>query len=367
MNINNHPKSRGKSRKQKNHKLTAISIAAAFGVALAAIMLFNPLASANVSELHNEHLFVRVQNDAKMPVYGGFMLKTGDNESLTYPQFYSSFATIKINGVVKKFSDGTPVSPIRVVDGTIIAVQNFDGVEITQRLSIVTGYSDEKNMLSAEYSVENKTNSNVAVAVRLLVDPTLDNSESGVVIAGGKSFTHETTLSGAQIPDTWHINNVDGKAAVFGIVSGASKPSAFQIADWENLYNNHFDYNTSADTLISDNAVAFTWDGTVNAGQAVQYSTRIGLFSEHLDVIGDVNLNGRIDTGDALEILKYIVRIPGAMIVEGNQSWRNALIVGTPPGTGDALEILKFIVKLENKIPPPLGVYDRTGGTSGTN
>ena len=59
--------------------------------------------------------------------------------------------------------------------------------------------------------------------------------------------------------------------------------------------------------------------------------------------------NAVVSTADALEILKYIVRLPGA-ISECENAKKAATIMGNPIGTADALEILKHIVKLPNKI-----------------
>ena len=65
--------------------------------------------------------------------------------------------------------------------------------------------------------------------------------------------------------------------------------------------------------------------------------------------LGYVLGNATVTTVDALEILKYIVKLPGA-ISGCNNARKAALIVGDTVTTADALEILKHIVKLPNKI-----------------
>ena len=65
--------------------------------------------------------------------------------------------------------------------------------------------------------------------------------------------------------------------------------------------------------------------------------------------LGHVLGNDTVGTSDALEILKYIVKLPGA-ISSCESSRKAATIMGDNITTADALEILKHIVKLPNKI-----------------
>ena len=71
--------------------------------------------------------------------------------------------------------------------------------------------------------------------------------------------------------------------------------------------------------------------------------------SDMLPQSGYILGNDTVTTADALEILKYIVKLPGA-ISQCNNARKAALIVGDTVTTADALEILKHIVKLPNKI-----------------
>ena len=66
-------------------------------------------------------------------------------------------------------------------------------------------------------------------------------------------------------------------------------------------------------------------------------------------LLGHVLGNADVTTADALEILKYIVQLPGA-ISSCDNARKAAAITGGNITTADALEILKKIVKLPNRI-----------------
>ncbi|MCL1866902.1 MAG: InlB B-repeat-containing protein, partial [Oscillospiraceae bacterium] len=71
-------------------------------------------------------------------------------------------------------------------------------------------------------------------------------------------------------------------------------------------------------------------------------------------LIGDVDCNGTVTINDALEILKFLAKLPNEISANGKESrqWNASLIVGgsDSPTINDALEILKKLAKLENKI-----------------
>jgi hypothetical protein len=73
--------------------------------------------------------------------------------------------------------------------------------------------------------------------------------------------------------------------------------------------------------------------------------------------LGDVNGNGEIDIGDALELLKYLAGldsvIPREIITwEDERTWNAARVRNMPePEIEDALEILKHLAGLPSQIP----------------
>lgn len=272
--------------KTKFDRLSVLFVVISLCCAIVAMIMLTSF-KASGCELSNDYLFLKLQDDVKEQNYGGFMLfKNGQkpDDTLTYSQFYSSFATIDINGSVKRFSDGEQVkAPYTENNDTVVTVQNFDGIEVTQRLSFSTGASDKLDMLKIGYSVENKTNSDALVSIRLLIDPTLSDSETDLLQSDGKTFKYETSLSGAEVPSTWCIKNSQGNISAYGITSDeGSSPDIFQAANWHNLFNNRFGYVVDSSLQNTDNAAALTWnDKKVASGATFSCSTKYGLYSSN--------------------------------------------------------------------------------------
>ncbi len=271
-------------RKAKSNRISKAFTAIALCNAIAAVCMLNPF-NARGLETSNDYLSLKVQDDADEPVYGGFMLmKNGEemSDTLTYSQFYSSFAAVNINGTVKLFSDGEKVKDTYTDDdGSVVTVQDFDGVEITQKLSFSTGESERADMLRIEYLAENKTDKDVLVSIRLLIDPTISDSESDPITVNGSTLENETALSGESVPKTWCIKDEQGNISAYGITSDEdSAPDVFQSANWNNLYNSHFAYTADSSLQVTDNAAALTWsDRKIAAGENFRCSTKYGLYS----------------------------------------------------------------------------------------
>lgn len=252
--------------------------------------------------ISNDYLKLTVQDDEQKSAYGSFMLsKNSENQTdtLTYPQFYTSFAEVNINGSVKLYSEGKTVrKPYTDSEGAIVMVQDFDGIEITQRLSFATGNTSNYDMLQAAYTVKNNTSSNIKLSVRTIIDPTISDSDNDLIMADGTVFTQEKNFYGNDVPEEWFLKNSAGEITAYGITSdGSAAPDSFDIADWSNLYNARFDYTAS--DAISDNAAAVTWcDRTVKSGENFSCGTKYGLYSEK----SDKTKNNSPKTGDKIPI-----------------------------------------------------------------
>lgn len=258
--------------------LAAVSVCC-FSAAVFSALRTPAVFGANVK---NDYLSLQVQDDTEESGYGSYMLKknSGDPEdTLTYSQFYSSFAEIDINGSVKLFSEGSVVEKAHK-DGneSVVAVQDFDGTQITQKLSFSTGNSNKKDMLKIEYIVENKTDENVNVSIRSIIDPTIAGTENDPIVIGTQEYTTETSFTGNDIPKEWFIYDENGGIKAYGITSGGGQsPDSFDAADWENLYNMRFDF--TAEKNINDNAVAVSWNNKMlKSGENVVCSTKYGLY-----------------------------------------------------------------------------------------
>ena len=78
-------------------------------------------------------------------------------------------------------------------------------------------------------------------------------------------------------------------------------------------------------------------------------------------LIGDVNGDGKVDTADALEILKFVVKKESVFDDDekGSYALKVSLAINCcernekKPDTADALQILKYVVGSPNKIVDP--------------
>ncbi|MGN1134005.1 MAG: hypothetical protein ACI4RN_06070, partial [Oscillospiraceae bacterium] len=269
--------------KKRINRLSAAFLAMAFCNAVAAAVFIFP-SKVSACELQNDYLTVCVQDNSEKPAYGSFTLqKAGDSKSdtLTYSQFYSSYTTININGNAYRYGDGKVVKePYNTEDGHIISVQDFNGVEVTQKLRLATGNSSKEDMLLVQYSSKNNTGSDVLLSVRIIIDPTLAASETDLIQADGTIFATETVKNETDVPDNWCIKDSEDNITAYGILnSGDKKPDIFQAANWNNLYNTENDYVVDGSD-ITDNAVAMTWSGsTVSDGRTMECETKYGLYS----------------------------------------------------------------------------------------
>ena len=129
---------------------------------------------------------------------------------------------------------------------------------------------------------------------------------------------------------------IDAKVLVFGCVLDKDNVPQYEL---------HSEITMKNDT--QSHALGFSTSG-------------VYIIAEKFPGLGDVNGDGKIDTADVLEILKWLVNMSSVIpYVENNPNatksyaWHAATIMGDKPSTADALEILKRIVGLLNKIDIP--------------
>jgi hypothetical protein len=83
---------------------------------------------------------------------------------------------------------------------------------------------------------------------------------------------------------------------------------------------------------------------------------------------GDVTGTGDVTINDALEILKFLAKLPNEITVAGRGSpaWEAATITGgsADPTISDALEVLKKLAKLPNLIDSPVNTPNTTANTT---
>lgn len=266
-------------RKTRN-RISAVLAAASVCCFTASVLSLKPMMTKGV-EVHNDYLDLKVNDSKGTTDYAGYVLRRKSGDPLTYAQYCTSFAEISVNGNVKLYSEGDSVKkPYTADDGSVITIQDFGGVEIRQKLAFAEGNTSNYDMLGIEYTIENKTDEDVSVTVRAVVDPTIADSETDPVMVGDDFYTEEKTFRGENVPKEWKIKNSKGEIAAYGITTlGSNAPDSFDIADWADLYNDRLSYKAGGS--VSDNAVAVTWsDKTVKAGDKYSVGTKYGLYSE---------------------------------------------------------------------------------------
>lgn len=268
---------------KKTGAVSKLLVVLALCFALCGTLLVLPL-RVFAGEISNGILTLSVQDDPKETAYASFQLKTAAEETtLTYGQFYSSYTTVSINGVSYRFGEGEVVkSAYLTADNEVVAVQCFDGVQITQTLKFTTGNSSREDMLMVCYSAENQTEKEVLLSVRVLIDPTIAKSETDTVMVNGAPCSTEKTFTGAEIADDWFVKNAGGEIVAYGIVQSESgKPDRMQVANWDKLYDHKLSGQTAGDASVEDNAVALTWENKkLAAEETMDFSTKYGLYSE---------------------------------------------------------------------------------------
>ena len=243
-------------------------------LALCAALLGSLPVEALGLETDNGILWLSVQDDPAEVGYGAFVLgAAGQDSLLTYARFYSSCTTVMVNGTAYRFDEGQVVTPVRETeDGSIVLVQRFGAVEVTQTLTLTTGNSQREDMLRIHYAAVNLSGEDVLFSVRILLDPALAGVESHEVAVGEMLCHRETAFSGDQIPDNWSIRDSDGQILAYGIVDGGNgKPDMLLAANWGRLFDHKSDCTTEGSAVITDNAVALVWqDRTVKTGYQVR-------------------------------------------------------------------------------------------------
>ena len=252
-------------------------------LALCAALLGSLPMKALGQEADNGILWLSVQDDPAEDGYGAFVLGTaGQDKLLTYARFYSSYTTVTVNGVAYRFGEGQVVAPAGVAeDGSIVAVQRFGAVEVTQTLKLTTGNSQREDMLRIRYSAVNQSGEDVLLSVRILLDPALAGVESHMMAVGDTLCHTETAFSGGQIPESWSLRDNDGQLLAYGIADGGDgKPDLLLAANWGRLFDHKSACTVENGTVITDNAVALLWqDRKLPAGGTVALSTKYGLYS----------------------------------------------------------------------------------------
>ncbi len=248
-------------------------------------------ADEDQSFISNDYLKLVVEHDAsKQLEYLRFQLETNlgeehnsndDNRSMLYKNFFSGYTTININGELFIYGTGTDtMSPYFDIENyQHVSAQQFNGVEVEQRLCFDKGFSDLHNdMLKITYTVKNNIE-DANVGIRIMIDPMLDDDDSGYLKTNDVTFTNEVTFLDSNIPDVWSLEStVYPEMHAYGKIHSGYIPDKLIFGQWSSLYDNRWDYNVDDNQNNGDSAVAFLWnEKTIRMGESNTYTAYYGV------------------------------------------------------------------------------------------
>jgi len=217
----------------------------------------------------------------------------------------SSYTTIRIDGVSYIFgNDYTGKVPNsskavckKISDTVHETLWQVNGVEVTQRLELPADSLDKMaGVVKVSYRVENKSNKNIELGSRILLDTTVQNADNVVIFVadgnGEREIKRERSIDKDAMPNYWRaqtnyygITDLDAVGILEG--EGIEKPDKMIMGHWKGLSSSKFDYvaDPELDFTVDDNVfgvadsgVALYWeDRQLNKGESFTFSTGYGL------------------------------------------------------------------------------------------
>ncbi len=255
---------------------------------------------------------------------GDKLIKSDDNKFLLYPDdyfdsSYTSFRITKDGGEEKDYifgrSYGFAGSDVSVTKddatNTITSVWTVDGVRITQTMFLLSDSAEQHGMVNISYTVEAPAGEDIEVEARLLMDTALGYQDYGVyelAVEGDgntESIYFEQLERGGLSSGPYNnmffaYDNPTSPKVTAYLVDGTMQATGGDVEDftpymvafghWNNLASSVFDFTPDSemnftnpmneDYLTADSAFATYYDlGMINGGEAVNFSTNYGVFS----------------------------------------------------------------------------------------
>ncbi|MDZ7375862.1 MAG: gliding motility-associated C-terminal domain-containing protein [candidate division KSB1 bacterium] len=228
-------------------------------------------------------------------ITGGLPITPYDNNKAIlfgHPNPYTSFSTLWIDGkeVIYGSQEG------RLLDDPYVSRDNksiernwgYGNLEIKQKVSLVVSeWSETKYEDTAQLQYIIINNDHVAhqVGIRVLFDTMLGQNDSALIRTSNYPFTgFEQDFHAPNIPSWWIAIEGTQRKVLFSAQGsikgyGATPPDRFVIANWSNIFNTKWHYNTNGELgIVHDSAVAMWWDPvTVPPGKVHIICTYIGL------------------------------------------------------------------------------------------
>lgn len=242
------------------------------------------------NSMSNNYLKLIVEQNSQQLEYLRFCLETkngeennknDDNKPLTYKNFFSGYTTININGQNFIYGSGKDIiTPyFDNENGEHVSSQEFNGIEVEQRLCFNNGFSNSyEDMLKVTYKIKNN-NEDAKIGVRILIDPMLEDDDSGYLKIDNLKLTKETEFSENNIPATWFIeSDLYPKIHAYGKIDSSCIPDKLIFAEWSSLYDNRWNYSADINKENKDIAAAFIWNEKgIEKGESSTYSMYYGV------------------------------------------------------------------------------------------
>jgi len=258
----------------------------------------------------NEHIQISVGDNypgsnLTIGTTGGLPDSHDDNKSLLFGHPYpnTSYTTISIDD--KPYLFGAS-SGDYMYEGDIYTPENrivphvtndgagvtwgwiCDNIKVEQTVTIVKSEWSEKQIYDTaklRYVLRNVDNKPKVVGLRVLFDTMLGENDGAPIKTPDGIYTdHERDFHSLNVPAWWTAIEGDSTKTIFSaqgtmVDYGATPPDRFAIVKWQNVFPNHWDYQTN-DTckIIHDSGVALWWlPITLNKNETREIITYYGL------------------------------------------------------------------------------------------
>lgn len=194
---------------------------------------------------------------------------------------FTSFASLRIDGQDSLFA---PTSvPTNLNATTNQVVQSINGINITQRLEIVTDASTGKSTLKIRYTVHNPTSSSHSVGIRLMIDTMVDGNDTSLFRTQTDGvMTNQREYLGSAIPSTIETLATETATTRIGAVTlsggDATTPDRVLLANYNSISSTVYDATVNPSASLGDSAYALYWSPvTIPAGESNTVVTYYGL------------------------------------------------------------------------------------------
>ena len=255
----------------------------------------------NRAMIESDYIEAAISDDGRFTIgnlIGREDTDNDDNKILMFGHPFSrtSYTTVFIDGTPHVFSAS---KDLQIVDDrTAITSQEIAGVEITQKIEIVSNNdSGKEDTVKISYEAENKGDAHRTVGFRIMLDTMLGGNDGAPFkLPGIGNVTTETELVGNEIPKYWQAYDNLDNASVFAVGTLYSnisdRPDKVQFARWPGVTNDPGHYQvTEGSQITGDSAVALYWDAqTLYTNAKMSVSTSYGVGYASLDASGNQNI-----------------------------------------------------------------------------